>query len=68
MLLNKEEDIKKWLDDHLIEKYKIIKNKKYGYVVNVNDNVNLKSKKLNYVIMDFIWSDCRRYCKSDTSR
>ena len=53
MLLRKKEDIKNWLDSNNVENYEIIEDEEYGYVVNVNDNVNLNHKGLESIDVKF---------------
>ena len=53
MLLRKKEEIKTWLNQYQIKDYDLIKDEKYGYVVNVNNHVNLYSKKLKSINVKF---------------
>ena len=53
MLLRKKEDIEAWLNEYHVQNYELIEDKKYGYVVNVNGNVDLKNRKLRSIKIKF---------------
>ena len=53
MLLRKKEEIEAWLNQYNVKNYELIEDDTYGYVVNVNDNVNLSSKKLKNIEVKF---------------
>ena len=44
MLLMKKENIEAWLKEYEIRSYELIKDDRYGYIVNVNSEVDLESK------------------------
>ena len=52
-LYRKKADIYKWLYINGIENYTIIFSKKYGFVVNVNTEVDLSYKKLDFIPVKF---------------
>lgn len=53
MLTNKQ-DIEKWLEQYDIKNYNIFENKNNdGYIVNVNDDVNLSNKDLKAIEVQF---------------
>lgn len=53
MLLKKKIEIEAWLNKYQIENYELIENKIYGYIVNVNNNVNLYNKDLKKIEVKF---------------
>ena len=53
MLLRKKEEIEAWLNEYYIENYELIEDEKYGYIVNVNDNVGLFNKDLKSIHVKF---------------
>lgn len=52
-LLRNKEAIKYWLDVHKITQYKIIEDKKYGYIVHVNGNVEINNRGIRYIKIKF---------------
>ena len=53
MLLIKKEEIETWLNKYEITNYELIKDKNYGYVVNVNRNVSLFNYDLENIKVKF---------------
>lgn len=53
--LTKKEDITAWLIEHKVYNYYLIEDPIYGYVVSVSDSVNLQSRKLEYLPVQFDW-------------
>ena len=53
MLLRKKEEIEAWLNKYQIKNYKLIEDQKYGYIVDVNDNVILYNKSLKSIDIKF---------------
>lgn len=53
MLLSNQSDIQKWLDNYSIENYILIPDHKYGYIVDVNDNVNLSYSGIKLIEVKF---------------
>ena len=62
MLLRKKQEIENWLNQYHIRNYELIQNAKYGYVVNVNNNVDLYNRNLKSIDIKFNhvtgWFDC----------
>ena len=53
MLLRKKEQIETWLNKYNIHNYELIENAEYGYVVNVNGEVNLFNNNLKSIDVKF---------------
>ena len=53
MLLKEKQEIEQWLNKYDIKNYELIDNKEYGYVVNVNESVNLTKKKIKKIEVKF---------------
>ena len=53
MLLKNKIEIEKWLNKYKIKNYELIPDEKYGYVVNVNENVYLNNKNLKSIDVKF---------------
>ena len=53
MLLRKKEEIEAWLEKYEIQDYQLIKDEKYGYVVNVFEFINLSNKGLKSIDVKF---------------
>ena len=53
MLLKKKEEIENWLNQYNIKNYKLIEDQEYGYIVNVNDHVNLYGNNLISIDVKF---------------
>ena len=53
MLLKEKEEIEAWLNQYKIQNYELKKDKEYGYVVNVNNNVDLTNKNLKNIDVKF---------------
>ena len=53
MLLKKKEEIEAWLNLYKINDYELIEDKKCGYIVNVNEDVDLYDKELNNIDITF---------------
>ena len=53
MLLRKKEEIEAWLNQYYIKNYKLIEDKNYGYIVNVNDHVNIAYKNIIKIKVKF---------------
>ena len=62
MLLKEKQEIEDWLDKYNIFDYELIPDDKYGYVVNVNQNINLNGNKLKIIDVKFNkvygWFNC----------
>ena len=62
MLLINKLGIEKWLNQYGITNYELILDEKYGYVVNVNNDVNLFEKELKIIDVKFNkvygWFNC----------
>lgn len=52
-LLRDKKEIEKWLNHMGIKHYNLVPDKKYGFVVNVNDSVDLRAKELNALPVKF---------------
>lgn len=52
-LLREKNDIVNWLEQYKITNYHLMRNKEYGYIVNVSGSVNLSGKKLNSIAVKF---------------
>ena len=48
-----EKQIVDWLNEYKIKKYKLVPDKKYGFIVNVNGDVNLSDKNLINIPVKF---------------
>ena len=53
MLLRKKEEIEAWLNKYDIKYYTLINSEEYGYIVNVNEGVDLFNKKLTNIKVKF---------------
>ena len=53
MLLRTKEEIQDWLSQYKINNYELIKDEEYGYVVNINDNVDLHCCELKNIEIKF---------------
>ena len=53
MLLRKKEEIETWLNKYLIKNYELISNEEYGYIVDVNTDVDLSCYQLDYLKVKF---------------
>ena len=53
MLLRKKAEIETWLNQYGIKNYELIEDNEYGFVINVNGNVDLDSKKLISIDIKF---------------
>ena len=52
-LFNKKKDIINWLEKYEVKNYTLIKDREYGYVVDVEGYVNLYDKKLSKIKVKF---------------
>lgn len=48
-----EKEIRDWLEEHDIKNYQLIPDKRYTFVVNVNDHVNISNRGLKWVPVKF---------------
>ena len=53
MLLRKKEEIEAWLNQFQIKNYELIKDDEYGYIVNVNGDIDLRNKDLINISVKF---------------
>ena len=53
MLLKKKKEIENWLNQYHIQNYELIKDKKYGYIVNCKTPVSLSYKNLKSIDIKF---------------
>ena len=53
MLLKEKKEIEAWLNQYKIKKYELIEDEKYGYIVNVKNNVDLYGLCLKEINVKF---------------
>ena len=62
MILREKNKIEMWLNSYQIVDYELIEDQEYGYIVNVNSNVNLSHKKINQIKVKFNKVKGNFYC------
>ena len=60
-----EQQIIDWLEKHKVKNYRLVPDKKYGFIVNVNGDVNLRFKELINIPIKFNKITGSFYCHSN---